>query len=136
MIIFGAITRGYETELLDWGKANPDHKLLVRFIWYMGFASFDLLGIYAIQKCNELFNVHAGRVARVILLVFLARGLLQLVSYAELVLWQTGHLAFIYTTGIVSINGMSALSCFCLAVAYSIGVFCFRRGKRDEMWEI
>ena len=63
-VVIGAITLKYAPQLIDWGSKNPDYKLAVRFAFYMGLAGFDLLGIYAISKCNEMLNVHARHLIR------------------------------------------------------------------------
>jgi hypothetical protein len=134
--IIGAITHLYGPYLIDWAVENPDYKIVSRFVWYMGFAFMNLFGIYAIRRCNQMLNEHAGQVARVVLLVFFTRGIITLARYTERLIWDTNYLESFYKTGIVSINAMSALTCLCMVIAYSAGTYNLRRGKRKEMWNI
>lgn len=135
-VFIGLVTHLYAPKLLSWGAEYPDNTELVRFVWYIGFANINLMGIFLVRKCNEWLNVHPGRMARVILLAFFTIGLLNLVTYLVIIVTGKNLLDFFYRSGTLAINLMATITCFYLVLAYSVGVYRFKRGLRGKMWAI
>lgn len=116
IVVFNVLMLGYK-EVLDWYmESNPGISPVVNFFWYMGFAGFDLAALRAIYIFHKKENVRIGNLGQYANLAFFAAGSLQLLQYAEIVLFKTDqNIDKIYSIGIPTIN--IAMALICLGVA-------------------
>jgi hypothetical protein len=117
IVVFNTLMLGYQG-ILDWYRAaNLGVSAVVNFFWYMGFAIFDLIAMRAIYNVHKKENVRIGRLGQYASFAFFAVGTLQLLQYAEIVIFNTNDkVATLYIVGIPSINIATAIICTVVAL--------------------
>ena len=131
IVAFNALMLGYQG-ILDWyTSVNPGVSPVVHFFWYMGFAGFYLVALIAIFRFHKKENVRIGQLGQYTSFAFFAAGSLQLLQYAEIVLFNTDqYIDKLYTFGIPAINTATGLICFSIALKAAFKTH-FKTEKRE-----
>lgn len=109
-VIISGITIQYGPLLFE--MQGPDHKMWVRFAWYMGFVVLNGLAIYAIYKTHSAFGKRNSFITRMVLLTAYVISICHIIRFAERYTWDTDHLEAIYRWSIVSINTTATIVTF------------------------
>jgi hypothetical protein len=121
-LIVGIYSLVISPKLLEWGSQSPEYKHQIRFLWYMGFVHADLMAIYVIRKTNDMLQVRAGDICKLILLMFIARLSVTSVRYIERLIFDTHHLEMMYKSSITSINTVSTVTVFIISFVFIIAM--------------
>jgi hypothetical protein len=110
-------------------------KTIVRYAWYMGFASLDAMIIFAIYKVHVVFKKTYSMITKIILFSFFVKGLLHLTRLTERQFFTTDVLKPIYSWGIVSINVTTTIMILTVAL---VAVQQHYSGKKlkGKLWQI
>ncbi|MFT4930130.1 MAG: cytochrome c biogenesis protein CcdA [Phenylobacterium sp.] len=131
-VLFGGIMHQYAPMLL--AITDPALQKLKLLAWYLGFACFYALGVYAIYKIHQVLRVNYQFIARMILLQFFVLGQLQLLRYAERLLWDTHYLKPLYQSGIVGVNVTTAIVTLGFALTVGYSQYQVNKGKKGVKW--
>jgi hypothetical protein len=115
---------------------DPELLPIKLFGWYMGFVSFDTLGIYVIYKIHKIFNINYQFIARMIMLQLFVLGQLQLLRYTERLIFDSDYLMALYKSGVIGINITTALVALIFALVVSYSKYRVNRGKQGVKWII
>lgn len=72
--------------------------------WYVTWAAIEILCLWCIYKIHTVYQLSASKLTRYIMVCFLSLCTLQLMRYADRVVFDTNLLAAVYKYVIVSIN--------------------------------
>lgn len=80
------------------------NKALGPSLWYITWAAIEIFCICCIYKIHTMYQLPASKLARYIMVCFLSLCTLQLMRYADRVVFDTNLLSVVYKYVIVSIN--------------------------------
>jgi hypothetical protein len=83
---------------------STSNKTVGPSLWYVTWASIEVLCIWCIHKTHAVYELPASKFARYIMVCFLSLCALQLMRYADRVVFETNLLAAVYKYVVVSIN--------------------------------
>ena len=131
IVVFNTLMKGHEGIMLWYMATHPDYSPVVNFFWYMPFAVFDFIAMRAIYNVHQKENVRIGRLGQYASFAFFAAATIQLLQYAEIVIFNTDtNLDTLYRTGIPAINIGTAIICAGVALtALCSSFYCKNRGN-------
>lgn len=73
-------------------------------VWYVTWASIEILCLWCIYKIHSLYQLSSSKLTNYIMVCLLSLCALQLMRYADRIVFDTNWLAAVYKYVIVSIN--------------------------------
>jgi hypothetical protein len=83
---------------------STSNKTFGASIWYVTWSTVDVLCLWFIYKIHSAYHLPASKLTRYIMFCFLSLCALQLMRYADRVVFETDLLLAVYKYVIVSIN--------------------------------
>jgi len=103
IIIFTGIQYLLEKELLNLAK-NPEYEQLVYNAWYLGFAYADAVFVIAVLYVCKKQSLEIGNITRMILISYVALGVMQIARYFDRIILETNSLGELYSVVVPTIN--------------------------------
>lgn len=85
-------------------ELSTNNKVAGASYWYVTWASIEILCLWCIYKIHMVYQLSASKLTRYIMVCFLSLCTLQLMRYADRVVFDINLLAAVYKYVIVSIN--------------------------------
>lgn len=130
--LIGGISVQYQSFLL--GIKAEEHEDLVRFAWYIGFATMDIIVILVLRQIHLLTKTPYSFITKTMFLAHLVLGIMQVVRYGERYFFNTDYLKPIYKSGIVAINVSVTGVTIIFTIIILISKYREARGKEGVTW--
>lgn len=115
---------------------DEQHKDIVRFAWYMGFAFIDFLVIVSLHKIHLYTKTPYSFITKAFALGVLVRGMLQIIRYAERFYFNTDYLQAIYKSGVLAINVSLGITAIVFTVIVLVSKYRESQGQRGVTWRV
>jgi hypothetical protein len=118
LLIFTLVHYFIEKQLLIMAQ-EPGLQILVRNLWYLGFAYTDAFLVLIVLVMCRKKSLVIDRITRLILFSYVALGLTQIMRYVDRVIYDTDKLGIFYSIAIPTINiSITALICGAAIAVY------------------
>jgi hypothetical protein len=83
---------------------STDNLILGSSFWYLTWGTIDILCVWCIYKVHAVHEIPASKLTRYIMVCFLALCSMQLLRFADRIVFETDLLSAMYKYAIVAIN--------------------------------
>lgn len=125
MVVIGGTTHQYAPHLLE--ITDEQYTTLVRVAWYIGFAVFDFIAIYAVYKLHQIYQMSYRFIAKMVILAYFTKAILHLTRFTERHFFDTELLQPVYKYGIIGVNIGGAFTVLVISLAALYAHYADRR---------
>lgn len=126
MCILVMIHMGLDDLMMVW--YDKGYTELVTHAWYLFFATTDFMLVFITYSLIDKYKIPMQKASALILMAYITLGFVQVIRYADRIVFKTDVLGGLYTSMIPAINGCLTVS----ILVYSVGAVWMYRSRRSK----